>query len=466
MAISLGDRLRQVVSGTRPAMRDLRIERDEPAPPRGPALDGCRVADVLAGQWVEGSEGAVVVVDRYYAADRMHGRTPIGDIIESLESGRAELDVLWRAFPGRRPPSAIEPRNPGAPEPQNPGTSLCFLDLETTGLAGGAGTQAFLVGCAVVEDGGLSVRQFLLPGFEHERALLGMVAAWTAQQDTLVTFNGKSFDVPLIETRYVLHRLPSRLAEFPHFDMLHPARRLWKQRPTIVGPPLDDDSCRLSVLERHLAGYHRVGDVPGFEIPSRYFRFIRSGDAHPLEAVLEHNRIDLVSLALVTARTLALIRRGPSAAMQPRECLGLGRLYERSGAFAEAEACFERAASWAGQIGREPDVHADALRRLALARRRAGRLFEAAVAWQALVHVPGCPSVLRREAREALAIHHEHRSRDLQTARSMVVDALADTVVPKWRERAEYRLQRLDRKLARPTHPRLPIDEAERIARS
>ena len=75
--------------------------------------------------------------------------------------------------------------------------------------------------------------------------------------------------------------------------MLHPARRLWKQRPAVAGPPLDDDSCRLSVLERHLAGYHRIGDVPGFEIPSRYFRFVREGHAHPLEAVLEHNRIDL-----------------------------------------------------------------------------------------------------------------------------------------------------------------------------
>ena len=158
-----------------------------------------------------------------------------------------------------------------------------------------------------------------------------------------------------------------------------------------------------------------------------------------------------------------LIRRGPSAAMHPRECLGLGRLYERSGAFAEAEACFERAASWAGQIGREADVQADALRHLALARRRAGRLYEAAVAWQTLFNLPGCPSLVRREAREALAIHHEHRSRDLQTARSIVLDVLADTAVPKWRERAEYRLQRIDRKLARHTDPMLPIGDSEQF---
>jgi hypothetical protein len=244
----------------------------------------------------------------------------------------------------------------------------------------------------------------------------------------------------------------------PHLDMLHPARRLWRERPMIAGPALDEDSCRLSVLERHLAGYHRIGDVPGFEIPSRYFRFVRSGDAHPLEAVLEHNRIDLISLALVTARAIALIARGPAVTSHPRECLGLGRVYERAGAHDEAEACFERAASWAGQIGRESDVQADALRRLALARRRAGRMVEAAVAWHALIDLPACPAVLRREAREALAIHHEHRSRDLETAKALVLDVLADARVPAWRARAAYRLERLNRKLATRTTPRLPID--------
>jgi uncharacterized protein YprB with RNaseH-like and TPR domain len=460
MAISLGDRLRQVVGGARPANPATDDTSGEPIVVRRTPIDGFRVADVLAGQWLESHEGAVVVVDRYYAADRLHGRTPVGELVETLESGAAELDVLARAWPRRRDRVPLTPRvaPDGAGSHERYGPRLCFLDVETTGLAGGAGTQAFLVGCAAIEDGGLRVRQFLLPGFEHERALLAMVADWTAGHDTLVTFNGRSFDVPLIETRYLLHRLACGLTDVPHLDMLHPARRLWKQRPAVAGPPLDDESCRLSVLERHLAGYHRVGDVPGFEIPSRYFRFVRSGDANPLEAVLEHNRIDLISLALVTARALTLIRRGPAAAVQPRECLGLGRLYERSGAQAEAEACYERAASWAGQIGREADVQADALRRLALARRRAGRLYEAAVAWQALLGVAGCPAVLRREAREALAIHHEHRSRDLQTARSMVLDVLADAAVPKWRERAEYRLQRLERKLSVRLEPRLPMD--------
>jgi hypothetical protein len=292
------------------------------------------------------------------------------------------------------------------------------------------------------------VRQFLLPGFEHERALLAMVAEWIAGQGTLVSFNGRSFDVPLIETRYLLHRFQFPLAHVPHLDMLHPARRLWKQRPAVAGPPLDDDSCKLSVLERHLAGYHRVGDVPGFEIPSRYFRFVRAGDACPLEAVMEHNRIDLVSLAFVTARALQLIEQGPGAASHPRESLGLGHVFERAGRCDEAEACFAHAAAFSARTGREPEIHGEALRRLAISRRRAGRMAEAAVVWKELVCVAGCPSALRREAREALAIHHEHRLRDLQAARLLVLDVLAETPGTRWRERAEYRLQRIERKMA------------------
>jgi uncharacterized protein YprB with RNaseH-like and TPR domain len=447
MAINLGDRLRQVISGavprvapeTLPGARAAHgpavIERSYGNEPEATgAIDGPYFANVLAGEWVESRDGAVLIVDRYYAANRMHGRIRVGDCVETIESGLEQLLVIGRGWPGRDP---------------RPYTSrLCFFDLETTGLAGGAGTQAFLIGCAIIEGGGIRVRQYLLPGFQHERALLSLVAGWLPAQGTLVSFNGRSFDIPLIETRYMLHRLPFPFGEMPHLDMLHPARRLWQQRPMIAAPMLDDESCRLSVLERHLAGYHRVGDVAGFEIPSRYFRFIRMGDAHGLEAVLEHNRIDLISLALVTARAISLIAQGPSAAQHPREALGLGRLFERAGSAEDAEASFAYAASLAARAGREPDVRAEALRRLAVCRRRAGRMAEAASAWEELLTVAGCPMAFRREAREALAIHHEHRSRNLQTARMLVLDVLADNAGARAREAAQYRLQRIERKMA------------------
>ena len=403
----------------------------------GDPPDPARAAAVLGGTVVERAEGAVIVVDREYHANDLHGRKRIGDVIDTLNEEQDALAAMARAW------STVAPGASAAlPAP------FLFLDLETTGLFTGAGTQAFLIGCAAIDGDSIRVRQFLMPGFEHERAALAALAEWAAEHGALVTYNGKTFDVPLIETRFLFHRLPFPLAETPHFDMLHPARRLWRGRPTTAGPDPDESSCSLSVLEKHLAGLHRVGDVPGFEIPSRYFQFVRDGDARPLAAVLEHNRLDLISLAAVMARALVLVSRGPLESSNPHECFGLARLYERAGSHENAEGALLRCIDLAKRIGTEPDVHADALRRLAWLRRRGGRVHEAAAAWRDLATLPRCAAALRREAKEALAIYHEHRSRDLGTARSLVLDVLKDDPLGRRKAEAEHRLQRLERKIA------------------
>jgi uncharacterized protein YprB with RNaseH-like and TPR domain len=403
----------------------------------------------LGGALVERSEGAVIVVDREYRADMLHGRLPIGDIVETISSGVEALQLMGRAWPSFAP-SATE----GKPSPT--GRELLFLDLETTGLFTGAGTQAFLVGCASIDGTSIRVRQFLMPGFEHERAVLRALQAWVADHGALCTYNGRSFDVPLVETRFMYHRAPCVLDGLPHLDMLHAARRLWRQRPLTIGTPdLDDSSCSLGVLEKHIAGLHRVGDVPGFEIPSRFFNFVRTGDAKPLEAVMEHNRLDLISLAAVLARAITLITAGPAAAATAQEAYGLARVYERGGEYDNAEAALLKTIEFAKRVGLEPEVHGEALRRLAWIRRRDRRPHEAAEAWRELAILPRCAASLRREAREALAIHHEHRLKDLQTARAHALDLLADgTANPA---RVRYRLDRIERKLARYAEARLPL---------
>ena len=439
------DRLRGIVQGTRPSAIPVvspELERSEsdgfshrlprPATAEAVALRTSLAASTLGGTIVERAEGAVILVDREYRADDLHGRRRIGDIVETIEEGRDALATMARAWPSAT----------------GVGGTLLFLDLETTGLFTGAGTQAFLVGCAAIDGDAIRVRQFLMPGFEHERAVLNATAEWAAAHGALVTYNGKTFDVPLIETRFLFHRVPFPLADVPHLDMLHPARRLWRGRPNTAGPDPDDSSCSLSVLEKHLAGLHRVGDVPGFEIPSRYFQFVRDGDARPLEAVLEHNRLDLISLAAVMARALTLVGRGPLESSNPHECFGLARLYERAGAHENAEGALLRSIALAKRIGTEPEVYGEALRRLAWIRRRTRRVHEAAEAWRELASLPRCAAGLRREAKEALAIYHEHRSHDLGAARSLVLDVLKDDPLGRRKAEAEHRLQRLERKIA------------------
>jgi tetratricopeptide (TPR) repeat protein len=208
--------------------------------------------------------------------------------------------------------------------------------------------------------------------------------------------------------------------------MLHPARRMWRD---------EEVECRLTYLEQALCGHERQGDVPGFEIPSRYFHYVRSGDARPLAAVLEHNRLDIVSLAMLTARASQMLDEGPSAATTSREACGMGRLYERAGLLEQALACFQRART------------VDAMRAAALLLRRLRRYEEAAYAWRELIAMRGCPAAYSREAMEALAVHHEHRARDLETARDFALQSLQWPTTAARQQAVKYRLARLDRKL-------------------
>jgi len=416
---------------------------DPPVTPVAPlgVPDHARAALELGGALVEHADGAVIIVDREYRADMLHGRLPIGEIVSTISDGDEALRLMAQAWPSA---TGI-------------GGRLLFLDLETTGLFSGAGTQAFLIGCAAIDGTSIRVRQFLLPGFEHERALLNEMQEWAKAHGAICTYNGRTFDVPLLETRFLFHRVPCPLDAVPHLDMLHPARRMWRQRPLTMGTPdPDDSSCSLSVLEKQIAGLHRVGDVPGYEIPSRFFTFVRTGDARPLEAVLEHNRLDLVSLAALLARAIVLVTRGPSAASTAQEAYGLARVYERGGAHENAEAALLKTIEFAKRVGGEPEVHAEALRRLAWIRRRDRRPHEAAEAWNELAVLPRCAAALRREAKEALAIHHEHRLKDLQAARQHALDLLRDGVSNP--ARVQHRLDRLERKLARFTEAQLPLN--------
>jgi uncharacterized protein YprB with RNaseH-like and TPR domain len=435
---SLADRLRGVL-GPGGGLRSPREERS--GGPLGPhescsaRPEGARdPADTLDGEWRERGGQRYLVIDRRYAPGYRHGGIAVADTLPPDTGVWPQLSLLAGAPCAGR---------------------MLFIDLETTGLAGGAGTYAFLVGCAWFEPPsrsappghvGLRTRQFFLSSYSAERVLLEAVAEAADESGTVITYNGKSFDLPVMETRFVMHRMPTPFTDMPHVDMLHPARRLWREADSVDGDLTgrSGTGCRLTRLEETLCGHQREGDVPGFEIPSRYFHYVRTGDARALAPVMEHNRLDLLSLALVTARASQLLEDGPAAARTAREALGIGRLYERAGLHGAALGAFERAAAL-------PDgdvvTQAEALRACAVLQRRERRHAEAAEAWQRLVQLRGCPAHMRREAMEALAVHHEHRLRDLRAARSLALESMRLSQSAARREAVQHRLARLDRKL-------------------
>ena len=209
-----------------------------------------------------------------------------------------------------------------------------FLDTETTGLSGGAGTVAFLVGLGRIEGGHFTVYQYLMPNYGAEPLLREKAAALIREAGALVTFNGRAFDVPLLRSRFVMCRMDDPTEGMPHLDLIHPARRAWKLR-------LKD--CSLGHIEESVLGVRRENDIPGSEVPQRYFSFLKSGDMGLLEDIVAHNRQDIVSLGTLLAR-LSRAYAAPLEQTSMLDVFSLGRALEKQGERAEAGACYRLAA--------------------------------------------------------------------------------------------------------------------------
>src|SRR5947209_5852302 len=216
-----------------------------------------------------------------------------------------------------------------------------FLDTETTGLAGGTGTYAFLIGLAWWDAGGLQVEQFFMRDFAEEHSLLQELSQCVAERPVLVTFNGKSFDWPLLENRFTMTRSIAVPKLAAHLDLLHPARALWKLR---LG------SVRLVELERQVLdapriGWHREDDVEAALIPQLYFDYLRGGPAEPLAGVVRHNQMDLRGLAALFGKISTLLANGQPRPETPEEALdlfSLSRFLHRRGERVRAQAACPR----------------------------------------------------------------------------------------------------------------------------
>ncbi len=280
-----------------------------------------------------------------------------------------------------------------------------FLDTETTGLSGGTGTWAFLIGLGWIENDHFFLRQYFLRHPGEEKAMLLHFTAAASHFDSLVTFNGRAFDLPLIQTRQVLAGLPQRTEPRRHLDLLHCSRRLWKERLP---------SCSLRSLEGALLGLRRHGDIPGEEIPAVYFNYLRRGETARLKQIFQHNVLDILSMVTLVAR---VTRAAAGVDIDhPADYYSLGKLHAGAGQADHAIRCFGQAAGCGDER-----LEQAALLQLAAIHKRQGRWTEAAALWRELIRRRSFDLTPHVE----LAKYYEHQAKEFEAALEAADQALA-----------------------------------------
>jgi uncharacterized protein YprB with RNaseH-like and TPR domain len=353
-------------------------------------------------------------------------------------------------------------------------TKWLFLDTETTGLSGGTGTYAFLIGLAWWDSGGLQVEQFFMRDFHEEHSILHELAARLAERPVLVTFNGKSFDWPLLENRFTMTRAIATPRLAAHLDLLHPARALWKLR---LG------SVRLVELERHVLdapklGWHREEDLLSSLIPQHYFDYLRGGPAAPLAAVVRHNQMDLRGLAAIMGRIDALLAATHRADqdVDSLDLFGLSRFLQKRGEPDRAHA----ACSQALDLGLPIEFRPQARRELALLAKRRGDHAAAALLWHELATEITDNVLDAIHACEQLALYYERRVKDFPRAlefarlalskvtrlRGSSRDPYAAARIARMEQQCLNRVTRLQHRIsfAQGVRPALPLLDPRRVA--
>lgn len=391
--------------------RIARIDRKYAGKPALPAEKPAIDSKSLPGKEVETPVGRHWEMEKLYARHRRHGSMDISDLNE------LPGNLLDRISSGRIPDA--------------PPSTWAFLDTETSGLAGGAGTFAFLIGVGRITPDGFYVRQFFMREHAEESSLLHALAEHLKQFRILITYNGMSFDQPLLETRFRLARARPPFGEMEHLDLLFGARRLWKLR---------FDSCRLVELENQILGVERQGDLPGEMIPYVYFEYLRTQAADRLIPIFHHNAIDILTLACLTGIVPWAFHSPENARLSHgAELAGLARWCRQAHQDEQALALFRRAV----ERGLSDDLLFRTLWDIALLEKKLGN---EAAALATFNELGACRNAFRLAALEELAKHYEHRQRDYARALEMTLEALEIEDSEPMRRRK----LRLERRLARP----------------
>jgi uncharacterized protein YprB with RNaseH-like and TPR domain len=284
-------------------------------------------------------------------------------------------------------------------------STALFFDLETTGLSGGTGTVPFNIGLGYYRDDKFWVGQYFLGELAEEERMLKEFAQLVSDMDfqSLVSYNGKTFDLPLLETRFILHRIPFRLQGLPHLDFLFPARNLWQHKY---------ENCKLSYLARQLLHSYREDDIPSSEVPWRYFQYLQTGDFTYIEPVLYHNSEDILSLLGLVIMGASVFSDGPDACTAgAMDFFGAGKILEKAGQAEKAANYFEKALN--GSLSDE--VGLSTRRRLASQYKRSGTWEKAVSLWKQMADSEFASSDLLFSLRE-LSMYYEHREKQFTLA--------------------------------------------------
>lgn len=350
------------------------------------------IEKTIAGQIIGGEDSRFYLVRRDFPLSHVQGSVELGAVLETKSH--------HIAF------SACDPDL----EDFDPRATL-FMDTETTGLCGGTGTVAFLVGIGYFVEDCFRLDQCFMRDFDEEESLLQYVAGLFTTRNAVVGYNSKSFDLPLLRTRFIQNRIPFRLDGCLHYDLMHAARRLWKER---LG------SCTLGNVEQEILGFHREGDVAGHLIPQRWFDYLRTRDARPLKGVFYHHQMDILSLVALTGLVSHLLEQPDGSGFEYAEDrLSLVRMHFRQKHYTDV---IEHATRFIESEDLSP-LRRECLDMLATACKRTQRFEEMARYFERLADE--FPSHM--EARLELAKHCEHRLRDLERAEALcaqVIDLL------------------------------------------
>ena len=343
------------------------------------------VAGYLGGSLISGSHGEYIQIEKSFKPSYRHGSVCLSDLTSvNRETSRFIL------------------------KDQSTGVDLSrtiFLDTETTGLSGGSGTCAFLVGAGFFDGNSFILRQFFMQDYNQEKPVLQALSGLLSDFSHIVTYNGKSYDLPLLGTRYILNRIKSPLKFDSHLDLLFPARRIWKRR-------LKD--CSLSNLENKVLGLERTADIPSYLIPQAYFDFLRTGELNKLHDIIDHNSGDILSLAALLLQVSRLVNNPQeSDSAHPEELLSLGLQFYYTREWDKAGQYFDRAVKRVSGGGFYLDAHLFKGRLY----KKQGKWQDAQVVWKNIISEN--PDFCLEPHLE-LAKFYEHRARDLKQALATV----------------------------------------------